>query len=147
MIIRKWNEKRAESLHLKKMHSSSSKMYQPHKTASERFSPYIKTLIELKEIKEYLRPSRMCGSEERGIKSEFMYSEVGIQIVLRKERSICFDNPTHRDCFRIHALHEYQSLYRLPYSGIRARELTSATLFTHTLGFSPANPPSSGDAD
>lgn len=89
----------------------------------------------------------MHGSEERGIKSEFMYSEVGIQIVLRKERSICFDNPMRRDRFRIHALHEYRTPYCLPYSGIRARELTSATLFTHTLGFSPANPSSSGDAD
>lgn len=106
-------------------------MYQPHKTESECFLPYIKILIELKEIKEYLRPSQMHGSEEQGIKSEFMYSEVGIQIVLQKEHSICFDNPMHRDCFRIHALHEYWILYLLPYSGIRARELTSATLFTH----------------
>lgn len=59
----------------------------------------------------------MHGPEEQGIKSEFMYSEVGIQIVLRKERSICFDNPTHHDRFRIHALHEYWNPYRLPYSG------------------------------
>lgn len=57
-------------------------MYQTCKTDSECFLPYIKMLIELKEIKEYLRPSRTHGSEERGIKSEFTYLEVGIQIVL-----------------------------------------------------------------
>lgn len=59
-------------------------MYQPRTTKSEHFSSYIKILIELQEIKEYLRPSWMHGSEQRGIKSESMYSEVGIQIVSRK---------------------------------------------------------------
>lgn len=66
------------------MYSSSSKMYQPRKPESECFSPYIKILTELKEIKEYLRPSRIHGSEEQGIKSEFMYSEVDIQILCER---------------------------------------------------------------
>lgn len=57
-------------------------MYQPCNTESECFSPYIKMLTELREVKENLRPSQMHASEERGIKSAFMYSEVGIQIVL-----------------------------------------------------------------
>lgn len=72
MIILKWKEKCAESLHLKKKYSSSSKMYQPCNTESECFSPYIKILTELREIKEDLRPSQIHASEERGIKSEFM---------------------------------------------------------------------------
>lgn len=38
-------------------------MYAPRKTESERFSPCIKILTELEEIKEYLRPLQMHGSE------------------------------------------------------------------------------------
>ena len=71
----------------------------------------------------------MHGSEEQGIKSQFTYFEAGIQIVLRKEHSLCFDNPTHCDHFGIHALHVYWIPYCLPSSEIRARELTSAMLF------------------
>lgn len=63
----------------------------------------------------------MRGPEEQGNKSEFMYSEASIPIVFQKVRSICFDNPTRRDCFRIHALHEYRNPYRLPYSGNKGK--------------------------